>query len=81
MGASNSTPRTPTAVMRLLRSIVAGGPEAPSSQEPNAVLRFLQSQRDEDGNDPAPRGDTQRHRDPVREAAMNHIRRLRIHAA
>lgn len=81
MGASNSTPRTPTAVMRLLRSIVTGGPETPSNQEPNAVLRFLQSQRADEDSDPAPARDTQRHSDPVREAAMNHIRRLRIHAA
>lgn len=81
MGAGSTTPRTSSAAMRLPRSMVAGGEEAPSSQEPNAVLRFLQSQRAEEGSTPESARETQRHRDPVREAAMNHIRRLRIHAA
>ncbi|MFN2377705.1 MAG: hypothetical protein ABR538_14310 [Candidatus Binatia bacterium] len=81
MGASSTTPPTSSSVMRLLRSIVAVGPEAPSSPKPNAVLRFLQSQNAGEADTAGVVRDPEGHRDPAREAAMNYIRRLRIHAA
>lgn len=81
MGARSTTQPTSSAVMRLLRSIVSGAPETSSAQGPNTVLRFLESQRAQEEKTPGAATNPGAHLDPAREAAMNHVRRLRIHAA